>query len=155
MFVRVTAGQRSMEINSDEAASFDFSAFNLRISAFCACDTIYREVLVTITEEECLELLTGLLSEQGGAAKIICSNDKILYKVLDYARDNSERVKSVFDESICNLLESNYNESIDNYVSHRGRCEKEIEQLTKRVAELEAIIRNAKESLGVPHLTAV
>lgn len=123
MFVRVTAGRRSMEIDGVEGASFNFSAFDVKISA-CCYQGVPREASVTITNEECLELLTGILDEQYGAVEKMCSNDKVLYEILDYARNNSERVKSVFDESVCNLLESYYNESIGNYILQRDRCEK-------------------------------
>jgi hypothetical protein len=141
-----------MEVDSDVGANFDFSGFDVKISAGCY-QGISRESSVTITNEECMELLTGILNEQYGAVENVCSNDKVFGEILDYAINNSARVKSVIGESVFGLLESYSNESVRDHLAHRDRCEKEIGQLTKRVAELEATIRNAKEALGVSHLT--
>jgi hypothetical protein len=144
-----------MEIDGDdECTAFDFTGIGVKVST-CCFQGVAREALVVLSRDECLTLISDGLAESFFDTENLLGNDKAFLVFLDYVMDHKERVKSVMGEHVFNLLENYQNESLVDIVNSKDRNREEIWRLTNRVSELEAIIRNAKEALGVPHLTIV
>jgi len=141
MFVHVKAGKRSMCALTEQECLIEHKE-NGEIwltGKYISDDDVDRKAHASLNRTELKRIILSYLTHDPSYVDDLCENELVLDSFIKYAIRNNHKVGLI--------IGNKRKHEIDNL----GR---EMESLKQRNAELEAMIKKAKEALGVPHLTS-